>query len=572
MITLEPTKLAPVNEEARLNALHTLGILDTPAEPAFDRITRLACHIFSVPMAAISFVDQDRQWFKARTGMTISETPRSWSFCAHTVLQDEVFVVPNTLDDPRFYTSPPVRGEPEIRFYAGAPLRTRDGYNLGLLCIMNTVPAAGLDEIQRAILAGLAGVVVEQCESRRKECELAAAKEEAESANRSKGEFLSRVSHELRTPMNAILGFTQLLEMEDLSELQRSNVSRILRAGKHLLNLLNEVLEISRIDAGRLAVEMEPVKIAEVIHEASELVQPLLAERGIRLEIDAPPPAAETVLADPQKLAQVILNLLSNAIKYNREKGEIAVTHQIAGDHLQINVRDTGNGIPAALVPKLFHPFERLEADRTKTPGTGLGLALSKRMVELMGGSVGVESVPGEGSTFWIRVALSVAAAAPNPVEEPRVEPPAAGPTVLYIEDTVVSIHLINGILKRRTIDGDTRVRLISAMQGHLGIEMARLHAPDLILLDLHLPDISGIQVLDRLKSDDRTSAIPVVVLTADALPGTEAQVLAAGAAACLSKPVDVPTFLATITSILETSTKGKPKKKERTQEGERTQ
>jgi len=554
------TSVEPVNEEARLNALRALDILDTPAEPAFDRITRLACDIYGVPISAISFVDQDRQWFKSRVGMSVSETPRDWSFCAETLLGRDVFVVPNTLTDARFYTSPLVGGEPSIRFYAGAPLQTHDGHNLGVLCIMDTVSGRNLSASQRAVLADLAGVVVAQCESRHKEHALGAAKEEAERANRAKGEFLSRVSHELRTPMNAILGFTQLLEMDDLPELQRSNVNRILRAGKHLLTLVNEVLEISRIDAGRLAVELEPVKVAEVIREAAELVQPLIDERKIGLRIEAPPEAAGTVLADPQKLTQVLLNLLSNAIKYNRENGLVTVAHELHGDQLRISVRDTGSGIPAEFQTRLFQPFERLGADRTKTPGTGLGLALSKRMVELMGGSIGVESVAGEGSTFWIRLAVSVPARDSVRAESPsRAEPQASGPTVLYIEDTLVSIHLINGLFKRWTLNGDTNVRMISAMQGNLGLEMARLHVPDLILLDLHLPDLSGIQVLNRLKSDGRTASIPVVVLTADALPGTETQVREAGAVACLSKPVDVRKFLDTITSILEEPTNKSP-------------
>jgi CheY-like chemotaxis protein len=187
-------------------------------------------------------------------------------------------------------------------------------------------------------------------------------------------------------------------------------------------------------------------------------------------------------------------------------------------------------------------------------------------MVELMGGSIGVESVPGEGSTFWIRLAVSVPASDSARAASPLpAEPQAAGPTVLYIEDTLVSIHLINGLFKRWTLKGDTKVRMISAMQGNLGIEMARLHAPDLILLDLHLPDLSGIQVLNHLKSDGRTASIPVVVLTADALPGTEAQVREAGAVGCLSKPIDVRKFLDTITSILEQSTKQEPTKQEPT-------
>lgn len=538
-------------EDVRLGALRELEILDTPGEPAFDRITRIARNIFGVPMAAISFVDKDRQWFKSRPGLKDTETPRSYSFCTHTIEGQDVFVVPDAPADAQFCSSPLVCGGPQIHFYAGAPLRTREGFNLGALCLMDTTARPDLDDRQRAILIDLAEMVVEECISRRREHELCAAKDAAESANGAKGEFLSRVSHELRTPMNAILGFTQLLEMDELSEIQRSNVARIMRSAKHLLNLLNEILQISRIEAGRLAVELEPVKIADGIREASEFVQPMLAERGIGLRIEKPAFAASTVLADQQKMIQVFLNLLSNAIKYNREKGEIAVTIEIVDrTDVRVNVTDTGEGISPESLLKLFQPFERLGADRTKTPGTGL--ALSKKMVELMGGSIGVTSVVGQGSTFWVQFPLYNPQTGPEP--EAAVESKqAAGRTVLYIEDALLSIHLIKGILKRATPNGN--VRVISAIQGNLGLEMAQIHTPDLILLDLHLPDLSGIQVLNRLKEDARTSSIPVIVLTADALPGTRGQVLEAGALDCLLKPVNVSQFLDTVRPILEVST-----------------
>jgi signal transduction histidine kinase/ActR/RegA family two-component response regulator len=556
------TSAQPLNERARLRALHALEILDTPPEPNFDRITRLAQNIFGVPMAAISLIDEERQWFKSRKGLSLTETPRNDSFCARAILAEDVLVVSNTFADVRFRESPLVCGEPHIRFYAGAPLVMEGGYSLGALCIMDTVSRPDLDARERAILAGLAEAVVEQCETRHKERELAAAKETAEHANQTKGEFLSRVSHELRTPMNAILGFTQLLELDELSEVQRSNVNRILRAGKHLLTLLNEVLEISRIEAGRSAVELEPVKIADVVREAVEMVHPLLGERRITLRVEAPEAGWSTVLADPQKLTQVILNLLSNAIKYNREGGEIVVTEVLApeddGERVRIRVADTGNGISAELQKKLFQPFERLGADRTKTPGTGLGLALCKKMVELMRGSIGIESTPGAGSTFWVQFTPFDAGQtnSQSPPESPAEVKETPGPVVLYIEDTLVSIHLIKGILKRRALKGDAKVRLISAMQGNIGLEMAQIHAPDLILLDLHLPDMSGMQVLHQLKADRRTASMPVVVLTGDSLPGTQAQVLEAGAVACLSKPIDVPRFLETVTPLLEESTK----------------
>jgi signal transduction histidine kinase/CheY-like chemotaxis protein len=545
------TATEPLNETARLKTLRALEILDTPPEAAFDRITRLARNIFGMPMAAISLVDQDRQWFKSRDGVADEETPRSVSFCARTILSNDVMVVPDALRDARFAANPLVCGNPGIRFYAGAPLRTNGGHNLGSLCIMDTVPRPDLSARERGILTDLADAVVQHCLNRRNERELRTAKDDADRANRAKGQFLSRASHELRTPMNAVLGFAQLLEMDDLSDSQRSNVDRILRAGKHLLKLLNEVLDISRIEAGGRAIELEPVKIAEAIREAAELVEPMLPENKISLHIEAA--SACRVLADQQKLVQVFLNLLSNAIKYNRPNGSVTVATEAVGEQVRIRIADTGNGISPEQQSKLFQPFERLGAERTKVQGTGLGLALSKKIVELMGGSIGVESVPGSGSTFWMQ--LPRFDAAPLGASAPVELKPTTGPTVLYIEDAIVSIHLIRGILKRAKVHGDSTIRLISAMQGNLGLEMARLHSPDLILLDLHLPDMSGHQVLHQLKADARTSSIPVVVLTADPLPGTQAQVRDAGAAACLSKPVDVAQFLKTVSHILEEPT-----------------
>jgi signal transduction histidine kinase len=546
------TAAEPLNEIARLKALHALEILDTPPEEAFDRITRLARNIFGMPMATISLVDEDRQWFKSRIGISAEETPRSISFCTRTILSDEVMVVPDAQADARFAGSPLVCDDPGIRFYAGAPLRTREGHNLGSLCIMDTVPRPDLHTHQRGILADLADVVVEECLSRRKARELESAKDNADRANRAKGEFLSRASHELRTPMNAVLGFTQLLELDDLTDSQRANVDRILKAGKHLLKLIGEVLDISRIEAGVRAIELEPVKIAEAIREATELVEPMLLENKVSLRLE--PAAACSVLADQQKLVQVFLNLFSNAIKYNRANGSVTVTQEVLGDQVRIRIADTGCGISPEQQSKLFQPFERLGAERTKIQGTGLGLALSKKIIELMAGSIGVESVPGSGSTFWIQLPRFDAAPV-EPARQLSESKPATGPTVLYIEDAVVSIHLIRGILKRAKVHGDSTIRLISAMQGNLGLEMARLHAPDLILLDLHLPDMSGVQVLHQLKADARTSAIPVVVLTADPLPGTKGQVRDAGAAAFLAKPVDVARFLETVRHILEEPT-----------------
>jgi len=373
----------------------------------------------------------------------------------------------------------------------------------------------------------------------RKETEeaLRLAKREADAANQAKNEFLSRMSHELRTPLNAVLGFGQLLELDDLSEEHRASVGHIVRAGRHLLELINEILDISRIEAGQFAVSLEPVPLHEVAREAAALIRPLAVELGVRVECLVADDGY--VLADRKRLEQVLLNLGSNAVKYNRAGGSVWITATAAADgRRRILVADTGPGIDPTMIPRLFRPFERLSTAPTAVEGTGLGLALSKRLVDAMGGTIGVDSRPGEGSTFWVELPLAVVPPA-RPRREARKHLEARGSdarlTVLYIEDNLPNLELIQGVLTHRPA-----VRLISAMQGQLGLDLAREHRPGLILLDLHLPDLPGDEVLRRLRADPRTRGIPVVVISADVTPGQIDRMLGAGVAAYLTKPIDV--------------------------------
>jgi signal transduction histidine kinase/CheY-like chemotaxis protein len=382
--------------------------------------------------------------------------------------------------------------------------------------------------------------------------ELRAATAEADRANQAKSEFLSRMSHELRTPLNAILGFGQLLEMEALPAPQRESVEQILRAGRHLLGLINEVLEISRIEAGRLQLSLEPVPVLETLRQALELIRPSASELGVSL-------AAETidehlhVLADRQRLQQVLLNLLSNAVKYNRANGRVSVACSAApGERLRIAVTDTGGGIAADKLARLFTPFDRLGAEASDVEGTGLGLALSKTLVEAMGGAMLVESRPGGGSTFTVELTLVAGPSTVAAGTVERVEPAitdAASPrsrTILYIEDNLSNLRLVEALLRRRP-----GVRVLSAMQGRVGLELARAHRPDLILLDRHLPDGSGDQVFLDLRADAATRAIPVVILSADATPGGIQRLLEAGVRAYLTKPLDVHALLAVLDDTL---------------------
>jgi PAS domain S-box-containing protein len=374
----------------------------------------------------------------------------------------------------------------------------------------------------------------------------------AEEANRAKSEFLSRMSHELRPPLNSILGFAQLLDLEGGTPEQRESIHYILRGGRHLLELINEVLDIARIEEGRLPLSPEPVPVQELLLQSLNLVRPLATARALHLPTTLPEPCATHVLADRQRLQQVLLNLLTNAIKYNRPGGTVQVRcATVAADRLRIFVEDTGLGLTPDQVDRLFTPFERLGAEQSQIEGTGLGLALSQRLVQAMGGTIGVASTPGEGSSFWLELAVSE-----DPVERlartgefalALAQPGGRAARVLYVEDNLSNLKLIERLLAHRA-----NVRLLSAMQGQLGLELAREHQPDLILLDLHLPDLAGDEVLRRLQGDATTRRIPVVIMSADATPNQIVRLRAAGARDYLTKPIDVARFLTVVDDLLQ--------------------
>jgi len=390
---------------------------------------------------------------------------------------------------------------------------------------------------------GVLGYAVDITERKKTERNLQEARRDAEQANRAKSEFLSRMSHELRTPLNAILGFAQLLEMEPQTPEAAECIGYILRGGQHLLELINEVLDITRIEAGRLELSPEPVAIEEVIADSLSVIAPLAAKRNVQLNAELAVPHEGYVMADRQRLKQILLNLLSNAVKYNREGGLVAISvSETPRGRRRINVIDTGPGIAPDKLDRLFTPFERL--GQSTVEGTGIGLALSRRLARLLGGDVGVETQEGQGSTFWVELDP-----ANHPVERlrrtaPEREQVSAAPgdeaerrsrSVLYVEDNLSNLELI-----RRALATRGTVTLHTATSGRQGVGLARDHRPDLVLLDLHLPDMSGIDVMRELRTDPRTAWIPIVVISADATPDQRARLLASGAQAFLTKPLDL--------------------------------
>ncbi len=895
---------ASAREEARLRSLHSYAILDTPPEAAFERIARLAARFLCTPVAMVSFVDEKRQWIKASCGLELRETPRTNSFCNHTILSDEVMVVPDARLDARFAGHPLVTERPFIRFYAGAPLRAPDGHRLGTLCVYDFRPrqletadlqtlrelaatvvdeldlrraaatlrlhAAQRERAERAVakalhsveaqvqartaellsrnaqlhaeaasrreaelalreselqfrelaeniqevfwmcdadatrllyvspafeavwgrplpplrrlaktwitaihpddrarvtarfaqraaadryeeehrillpdgterwlksrafairdragrvyrfagvntditgrkrqqalaalrarqqqtvaelgafalkggavnalldeacrivqdtlgidfcvvvkhlsdqgvfavraatglspcetpvseipdgtgsgsgfalltgapviildvatetrfqvsrwihdsgarsgvtvpiggdgtdlptygtfnvfsrtvrefspddvffLQGVANVLAAAISRRHGEEALRVAKEEAELANSAKSSFLSRMSHELRTPLNAILGFSQLLQMDAVTERQQECVKYVLTSGQQLLALIDDVLDISRLELGHGTLSPDAVVARQAIAAGIDLVRSLAEPRGVAVELEDNDAADRALLVNRLRLNQVLLNLLTNAVTYNRPGGRVSIVCRVMpAARLRIAVTDTGPGISPENLARLFVPFERLGAERSDVPGTGLGLALCKNLVEAQGGQIGVESTVGAGSTFWIQLPLAPPALAPPAPAPPSAEetghplPPARrvprkrARTILYIEDNLSNLRLIERLLQRHR-----EVHLLTATMGREGLELARRRRPDLILLDLHLPDLSGSEVLTALRDAPATRSIPVVVVSADALPASIEALRAAGAQHYLTKPLDIHQLL----------------------------
>ena len=404
-----------------------------------------------------------------------------------------------------------------------------------------------LDDAGKALR--LTGTVQDVTERVLFEQSLVAALEAADKANQAKSEFLSSMSHELRTPMNAILGFGQLMAYDDsLPADHHDNVREILKAGRHLLDLINEVLDLAKVESGHIDLSLEPVEVAPVVAECIGLLAPLAAQRSIVLGHEAL--AGATVRADRMRLKQALLNLLSNAVKYNREGGTVRLDMRHAGvDRLWIRITDTGMGIPTSRLAELFQPFNRLGAEAGQIDGTGIGLTITRRIVELMGGTVGVESEVDVGSCFWIELPLDTPAAAHGATAGPVPLLGASGwpadadrHTVLYIEDNPANLKLVAQILAHVP-----NIHLLTAHTPSLGIELALARRPELILMDINMPGMDGYQVLQVLRTEAALEDTPVIAITANAMPRDIERGMAAGFVEYLTKPLKVDQFLASV-------------------------
>jgi PAS domain S-box-containing protein len=694
---------SPANEAARLAKLEGYEILDTLPEEAYDDIVTLAANICGVPIALVSLVDTERQWFKARVGLDASQTPRSVSFCGHVVENGEFLEVPDAFEDARFFDNPLVVGEPRVRFYAGMPLRTEDGLVLGTLCVIDH-ESRQLDESQRQALAALSRVVMRQLDLREKtargaalaetavqaeseaarlrslhqsffsvsldllaiasfdgyfkelnpawepllgytvdelmgqpfmefihpedhaptqettaalaerqqvvnfrnrfrrrdggwvwlawhaaldrsaglmvasardvtaqkeyEDALVQAAESAQAADRAKSQFLATMSHELRTPLNAIIGFSKILgknKAENLSEKDLKFVDRIQANGAHLLTLINEVLDLSKIEAGQMTFTLVPCSVNSLVKAVLSLQESLAREKHIELHADfGADDEYVPFVADEHRLRQVLLNLVSNAIKFTDE-GSVtirALPHPGTRRVAAIEVSDTGVGIPSEDLGRVFQAFEQVDGKMSRRhQGTGLGLAISASLCEGMGMDIEIESVLGAGTTARISVPQSLSReaergrAGPEPGARVPAESAAAtaGPSkarrVLVIDDNPDARHLIAEQLRELGCEYRT------ASGGEEGLRIARGWRPDLITLDLMMPTMSGWQVLERIRDSPDLADIPVAIvsLTIDVTSGQPVD----GAVDVLSKPVDRER----LEQVLDRASTGRPRR-----------
>lgn len=565
----------PANDVARVAALRALGILDTPPEPNYDDLTRLAAQICQVPIALISLVDADRQWFKARVGLDPAETPRELSFCAHAIAepQTDVFVVPDASADPRFAANALVTGAPHIRFYAGTPLVTHDGWALGTLCVIDRVPRQltpdqlhALTTLRRHILDALElrriiarqnTVIADLDETRR---HLDVARRTAEEATRAKAEFLATMSHEIRTPMNAVIGMTTLLRDTPLSPEQRDSVDVIQSSGEHLLTVINDILDFSKITSGKLTLESVPFSLPACVAAAVRLLVARATEKKVAIRSTLAPGTPETIVGDVTRLRQILVNLLSNAVKFT-DRGAITVdvsarAQPDGSSELTFRVSDTGIGIPAARLPHLFQRFEQADSSTTRTfGGSGLGLVISRHLAELQGGKLWAESTPGVGSVFHFTILTRPAAA-----RLPTPPPPAFATSefdpqfasrhparILVAEDNPVNQKVLGRMLEK------LGYLPAYAADGLAALAALRATPFDLVLMDIEMPGMDGPAATRALRAEFPAARQPgVIAVTAHALADSRETFLSAGLDEILTKPIRLPALTALLARLPE--------------------
>ena len=532
----------PTNELQRLAALDSYRVLDTEPELGFDDLTAVAAATCNTPIALVSLIDDKRQWFKSHYGLDTRETPRDYAFCTHTILGSEAFVVPDTTLDARFQDNPLATGEPHVRFYAGVPLINPEGFALGTLCVIDHVPRE-LTPLQLDVLLRLGRQVVSQLELRR-------ARDLAQSAVAAKTRFLASMSHEVRTPLNGLLGVTQLLAESALNSAQSELVQIAQRSGEHLLSVVNDILEFSRLDAGGLKLELAPFNLKEAINDVLAIAASSARRKGIRLQLEWQSLASPHRQGDAQRVRQVLFNLVANAIKFTSHGSvTLRVSDDTTAPAIKLAVIDTGIGIAPDVMPKLFNRFTQADSSTTRQfGGTGLGLAITRRLVELMGGQVGVDSELGKGSCFWCSIPLpniagELDAPSESKINESLVYCDLHGRSVLVAEDEAVNLMILMRQLQKHNCV------VTHVATGSAAVELCRQRPFDLILMDGMMPEMDGYEATRQIRALPQawTSRVPIIALTANAMDGDREECFLAGMTDYVSKPINFQAFNAAL-------------------------
>jgi signal transduction histidine kinase/CheY-like chemotaxis protein len=534
------------NEPERLAALKRYNILDTLPEYAFDDATALVSYICGVPIAHISFIDENRQWFKSEIGIGISEIPRDISFCRYTIMESEMVEISDTFLSERFKNDPNVLDGFKVRFYAGIPLTTPDGYNIGTICAIDHV-SKELNENQRNALSIVAKHVINQLELRTKNIELAAQKKIAERAVLAKDSFLANMSHEIRTPLNAIIGFTDLLSQTFLDTTQRDYISSVQIAQENLLLLVNDILDLSKIESGNLTIDAEPFHLKNTLKHVYDLLKVKVhdnIEFNLFLDADLP----EIVIGDQGRLNQILVNLAGNALKFT-EEGEVTVSVKKIEEtdeeySLRFSVKDTGIGIDQAKLKSIFERFTQAEESTTrKFGGTGLGLNIVKQLIELQNSEIHVKSKPGFGSEFFFVLTYKKA----NHIQaivETTTEFNPGNLKILLCEDNVLNQKLVKNVIQNFGFELDI------VGNGEDGITLLSKNEYDLVLMDLQMPIKDGYQTTQYIRNEMNLT-VPIIAMTAHSLVGEQELCYKIGMNAYVPKPFKQEQLLEAIKTVI---------------------
>lgn len=543
---MNPEFPIPDNELQRLAALKRYNILDTLPDTAFDDATKLVSYICGVPIAHISFIDENRQWFKSEIGIGVSEVPREISFCRYTILDTKMVEINDTFLNERFKDDPNVTGGFNVRFYAGVPLTTPDGFNIGTLCAVDHV-AKELDDNQRNALSLVAKHVMAQLEIGTKNVELNYQKKIAERAVLAKDNFLANMSHEIRTPLNAIIGFTDLLAQTNLDEVQLDYIDSVQIAGENLLLIVNDILDLSKMESGNLTIEAEQFNLRKTLKHVYSLLKvkvPKDVEFNLFLDADMP----EMVVGDQGRLNQILVNLVGNSLKFTQD-GDVTVSVKMIEqtEHnysLRFSVKDTGIGIEKNKLETIFERFTQAEETTTRRfGGTGLGLNIVKQLIELQNGEIHVKSTPNRGSEFYF--VLTYKKAVPTTTTVKPISRNNLGDLkILVCEDNVLNQKLVKSVIQNFGFELDI------AENGEEGIELLSKNNYDLILMDLQMPVKDGYQTTEYIRNE-MNSNIPIVAMTAHSLVGEQERCYKFGMNAYVPKPFKQAVLLKAIKTVM---------------------